>query len=90
MDSHPPSAIITHADFLPHLLELVYDVHESAHHTIIVVGEPDSKIVHDEQARILKFDDLERQGAKLEAVQPSVPGMFLQQWVFFAIYSLSL
>ena len=28
LDSHPPSAIITDAEFLPHLLELIYDIHE--------------------------------------------------------------
>lgn len=78
LENHPPSAIITDAEFLPQLLELVYDTHEGAHHTIIVVGEPSHKATQGLQARILKFEDLERQGAVLEAVQPSTPGKL--QW----------
>lgn len=74
LDHHPPSAIITHAEFLPQLLELVYDTSEGSHHTIIVVGEPNHKVTQGVQARILKFEELERQGAVLEPVQPSTSG----------------
>lgn len=74
LESHPPSAIITHADLLPSLLELVYDTHEGSHHTIIVVGEPNNKVIQGLPVRVLKFEDLEREGALLEAVPPTAPG----------------
>ncbi|EKM55644.1 uncharacterized protein PHACADRAFT_161674 [Phanerochaete carnosa HHB-10118-sp] len=72
LDSHPPSAIITEAEFLPHLLELIYDTNEGSHHTIIVIGEPDVKRAQGlNQVRVLKFSELERQGALLEQAAPS-------------------
>lgn len=75
LENHPPSAIITEAAFLPHLLELIYDSHESSHHTVIVVGEPSTKYAQGlNQIRILKFAELEVQGAQLEQVSPPSPG----------------
>lgn len=72
LDNHPPSAIITEAQFLPHLLELIYDTNEGSHHTIIVVGEPNAKHIKGlKQARVFRFSDLEKQGAQLEQVAPS-------------------
>lgn len=75
MDSHPPSAIITHARFLPHVLELIYDSNESEHHTVIVVGEFDPKIVGKagNAIRLLKWTDVESQGATGEAIMSSAP-----------------
>ncbi|KAI0340515.1 acetyl-CoA synthetase-like protein [Trametopsis cervina] len=74
LDDHPPSAIITHASFLPQLLELVYDANEDSHHTIIVVGDPDEKVLRSSgQARLLRWDDIEGQGAGTEPVQTPAP-----------------
>jgi hypothetical protein len=39
LDTHPPSAIITHAHFVPQLLELIADHHELDNHTLILSGE---------------------------------------------------
>ncbi|KAI0693739.1 acetyl-CoA synthetase-like protein [Cytidiella melzeri] len=74
LEEHPPSAIITHADFLPHLLELVYDANEGSNHVIIVVGEPDAKLIRKlEQTQVLRWDDIESQGAQLDAVVVTTP-----------------
>jgi hypothetical protein len=45
LESHPPSAIVTHASFLPQLLELIYDSAEGEHHTVIVVGDASAPTV---------------------------------------------
>ena len=73
-DEHSPDAIITHAGFLPQLLELLYDANEIPNHTIIVVGQPDTKLVR--QIRILLWDDIERQGAQWEPVEVPTPGWY--------------
>ncbi|TCD65411.1 hypothetical protein EIP91_002710 [Steccherinum ochraceum] len=75
LESHPPSAIVVQADFLPQLLELIHDSNEGTHHTVIVVGEVDvKKYTRGFGAfKLLKWDDVERQGAK-EAVEPRTPG----------------
>ncbi|OCH95584.1 acetyl-CoA synthetase-like protein [Obba rivulosa] len=65
LDTHPPSAIITHAQFLPFLLELIYDSRESSHHKIIVVGEPDGKDVKD--LPLFRFDEIEREGVSIDS-----------------------
>ncbi|KAI0086291.1 acetyl-CoA synthetase-like protein [Irpex rosettiformis] len=76
-DEYSPTAIITHADFLPQLLELVYDANEASNHTIIVVGQPNAKLVRQlAQVRILQWDDIERQGAQLEPVEVPTPDVF--------------
>lgn len=63
LDSHPPSAIVTHGRFLPALLELIYDSHESSHHTIIVVGDfDDNKVQKMGLLRIMKWEDIEGEG----------------------------
>lgn len=65
LDSHPPSAIITHGQFLPALLELIYDSHESSHHTVIVLGDFDEKKVQGMgQIRVLKWEDIELEGGR--------------------------
>jgi len=69
LDTHPPAAIVTHADLLPHLLELIYDSLESDHHTIIVVGEFESNIAESlHQIKLLRWDDVEREGARGDKV----------------------
>ncbi|KAF7796891.1 hypothetical protein EIP86_008076 [Pleurotus ostreatoroseus] len=72
LEEHTPSAIITEAEFLPQLLELVYDMKEGSHYPIIVVGEP--KVRADQAARLLKWEDVERQGAQLPELPPIVSG----------------
>ncbi|KAJ3559882.1 hypothetical protein NM688_g72 [Phlebia brevispora] len=69
LESHPPSAIITEAEFLPQLLELVYDIKEGSHYPIIVVGEPKIKV--DDNMRVFKWEDIERRGAQLPEVPPT-------------------
>ncbi|GJE86971.1 acetyl-CoA synthetase-like protein [Phanerochaete sordida] len=72
LETHPPSAIITEAEFLPQLLELIYDTNEGSHHTVIVVGEPNVKNVQGlNQVRVIKFSDLEKEGAQLDQLAPS-------------------
>lgn len=64
LDRHPPSAIITQVEFLPHLLELVYDSNEGSHHTIIVVGDVNSvTLPRSTNVKIVHWDDIERGGA---------------------------
>ncbi|KAH9951269.1 acetyl-CoA synthetase-like protein [Amylocystis lapponica] len=74
LDTHPPSAIITHADLLPNLLELIYDSHEGAHHVVIVVGDFDhTKIAYSGQIKLLLWEDLERSGAQAEGLPIATP-----------------
>ncbi|KAH9854063.1 acetyl-CoA synthetase-like protein [Lenzites betulinus] len=74
LDRHPPSAIITQAEFLPHLLELVYDSNEGSHHTIIVVGDIDSvALPRSTNVKIVHWDDIERGGAAAD--KPALPAL---------------
>ncbi|CDO70739.1 hypothetical protein BN946_scf184798.g54 [Trametes cinnabarina] len=74
LENHPPSAIITQADFLTQLLEHVYDINESNNHTIIVVGDIDSlKLPRLNNIKIVPWDDLEREGASVEKAALPVP-----------------
>ncbi|KAI0818899.1 hypothetical protein BC629DRAFT_1579348 [Irpex lacteus] len=74
LDEHSPTAIIAHADFLPQLLELLYDANEETNHTIIVVGQPDAKLARQiRQVRVLQWDDIERQGAQSEPIEVPTP-----------------
>lgn len=79
LDEHPPSAIITHAEFLPHLLELIYDdTHEGSHHTVIVIGEFSAKLEKtSDQVRLLRWTQVELQGAQMEQVPASPSGQSL-------------
>lgn len=74
LEQHTPSVIIAEAAFLPQLLELVYDMKEGTHYPIIVVGEHNVKAK--QTARLLKWEDVERQGAQLQEVPPTAPGEF--------------
>ncbi|KAI9064259.1 acetyl-CoA synthetase-like protein [Trametes sanguinea] len=74
LENHPPSAIVTQADFLPQLLEHVYDTNETNNHTIVVVGDIDSlKLPRLHNVRIVKWDDLEREGASVDKPVLPVP-----------------
>lgn len=75
LEAHPPSAIIVGADFLPHLLELIYDAREHDH-KIIVVGRTDTNIQPKaaREVQILNWAQVEADGAQVAnaAAPPSV------------------
>lgn len=74
LETHPPSAIITHADFLPNLLELIYDSHDNDRHTVLVVGDIDTKkFSRTEKLKVLKWEDVERIGAQGDKPPISTP-----------------
>ena len=76
LESHPPSVIITDAEFLPHLLELIYDAHESEHHTIVVVGDADgAKLPKLNNVKILNWDAIEAEGAAATKSPLPLPGL---------------
>ena len=69
LDNHPPSAIITDADFLSHIVEQIYDLNQHSHTTVIVVGDPGrvgAKLA--KEMDLVKFSDVEREGASTPAV----------------------
>ena len=64
LDKHPPSAIITDADFLSHIMEQIYDLNQHHHTAVIVVGDSGSvgaKLAN--EMDLLKFSDIEKEGA---------------------------
>ena len=64
LDNHPPSAIITDADFLSHIIEQIYDLNQHNHTTVVVIGDPGgigTKLMG--EMDLLKFSDIEKQGA---------------------------
>ncbi|KAI8998795.1 acetyl-CoA synthetase-like protein [Trametes punicea] len=74
LETHPPSAIITQADFLLQLLEHIFDLNESSHHTIVVVGEIENlKLPSLNNVRIIRWDDVEHEGASAEKSPLPVP-----------------
>lgn len=76
LQSHPPTAIITHSEHLPQLLELIYDNGElNRNHTIIVVGEPSAQAMATVASRVkvLKWADVEREGVRVEKILSPVP-----------------
>jgi long-chain acyl-CoA synthetase len=81
LESYAPSAIITHAFFLPQLLELVYDTEEkrTTEHIIVVVGEPTPQAMSSvaSNVKILSFANLEREGVKVEKVLSPLPSLFV-------------
>ncbi|CCM03866.1 uncharacterized protein FIBRA_06016 [Fibroporia radiculosa] len=72
IETHPPSVIITHASFLPHLLELILDSNDSTHIAIVVVGESNGKDVPG-HVQLLKWDDVELHGSRLEQLPFATP-----------------
>ncbi|KIM48939.1 hypothetical protein M413DRAFT_438115 [Hebeloma cylindrosporum] len=76
LDSHSPSAIITHAFLLPQLLELIYDSPDrQSQHILILVGEPSTQAMASvaSNVTVLKFADLEREGFKVEKILSPLP-----------------
>ncbi|KAL0947122.1 hypothetical protein HGRIS_013254 [Hohenbuehelia grisea] len=75
LEAFPPSAIITHAEFLPHILELIYDSDEPQQHTIIVVGEPSPKTLASvaSQVRLITWSDIERDGTRVDKIYTAPP-----------------
>jgi long-chain acyl-CoA synthetase len=65
LESHPPSAIVTHAVFVPQLLELIHDSAEHGHHTIIYLGTLTTN-VKSNNVKLINWDALERDGAEGE------------------------
>jgi long-chain acyl-CoA synthetase len=69
LESHLPTAIITHAELLSEILELIYDAGDrSGNHTIIVVGEPSPQAMASVAStiKVLKFPEVEREGVRVE------------------------
>ncbi|KAG7092296.1 hypothetical protein E1B28_008658 [Marasmius oreades] len=78
LDSHPPAAIIAHADLLPHLLEMIYEAHEKENgkgYTIIVVGEPSARTMASvaSKVNVLLWSHVEREGVRVEKTLSPVP-----------------
>lgn len=76
LESHPPSAIITHGYFLSHVLELIYDSNESEHHIVIVVGDYDPNVVGKagNSIKVVKWTDVESAGTSGEPITSVAPG----------------
>ena len=80
LDSHPPTAIVTHAELLPQLLELIYDAGEvGQHHTIVVVGEPTPQAMATvtSTVKVLNWDDVESDGMKVQKNLSPIPSTFI-------------
>ncbi|KAJ7285654.1 acetyl-CoA synthetase [Mycena rebaudengoi] len=76
LESHPPTAIITHASMLTQILELIYDAGEAnRNHTIIVVGEPSPQAMASVASKVtvLKWADIEREGIRVEKIISPLP-----------------
>ncbi|KAJ7109187.1 hypothetical protein C8R44DRAFT_986224 [Mycena epipterygia] len=76
LESHPPSAIITHASMLTQILELIYDAGEAnRNHTIVVVGEPSPQAMASvaSKVKVLKWADVEREGIRVEKIISPLP-----------------
>jgi long-chain acyl-CoA synthetase len=73
LEAHPPSAIIVGADFLPHVLELIYDAREH-HHKIIVVGQSDKNHIPKaaQEVELISWTQVEADGAQVNN-GPSLP-----------------
>lgn len=76
LDSHPPSGIIIDAAFLPHVLELIYDSNELAHHVVVVLGEPDAKTAQmaSKHIKLVRWDDVEAEGKQGQLLASPPPG----------------
>ncbi|KAH9967940.1 acetyl-CoA synthetase-like protein [Russula dissimulans] len=76
LESHPPSAIVVEGNFLPHALELIYELNELDHHLVIVVGETDEKVFSQasKHIKLARWNDLEAQGKAAPVVTSSAPG----------------
>lgn len=83
LESYAPSAIITHALFLPQLLELIYETEEkrTTEYIVVVVGEPTPQAMSSvaSNIKILSFANLEREGVKVEKALSPLPSPSLSQ-----------
>ena len=81
LESYAPSAIITHAFFLPQLLELIYETEEkrTTEYIVVVVGEPTPLAMSSvaSNIKILSFANLEREGVKVEKILSPLPSLSL-------------
>ncbi|KDQ33577.1 hypothetical protein PLEOSDRAFT_1091549 [Pleurotus ostreatus PC15] len=87
LEAHPLSVIITHAEFVSHILELIYDADGQQQYTIIVVGEPTSKTLASvsSKVKVLLWSDVERDGTRADkafAPQPKPSDVYTTS--FFA------
>ncbi|KAH6918885.1 acetyl-CoA synthetase [Coprinopsis sp. MPI-PUGE-AT-0042] len=76
LDSHRPSAIVTHSFMLSSILELIYDSDErDVQYTIILVDEPDNRTLASVASNIsvLKFSDIEREGVRVQKILSPIP-----------------
>ncbi|EAU88139.1 acetyl-CoA synthetase [Coprinopsis cinerea okayama7 len=76
LDSHRPSAIVTHAAMLPGILELIYDSDERQNeYTIVVVDELPREVRAGvaSNIKLLPFEDVEREGVRVEKILSPVP-----------------
>lgn len=78
LDSHPPSAIVIDAAFLPHVLELIYDSNELAHHVVIVLGEPDNRTteIASKHIKLVRWNDIEAEGKQGQPLTSPAAGVF--------------
>ena len=76
LELHPPTAVIVDGSFLPHALELIYDLNESVHHFVIVVGEADKTVLShgSDRVKIVRWADIEAQGKEAAPITSSTPG----------------
>lgn len=84
LESHPPAAIITHADLLPQLLELIYDGDRTGSHTIIVVGDPAPGAMASvaSNIKVLNFAEVEMAGVRVEKIISPLPSKFLEAYSY--------
>ena len=76
LESHPPSAIIIHANLLPHILELIYEVNEFGNQFVVVVGEVDENVLSkaSQHVKLARWADLEAQGKGAPLITSPAPG----------------
>ncbi|KAH9039000.1 acetyl-CoA synthetase-like protein [Lactarius pseudohatsudake] len=76
LEAHPPTAVIVDGSFLSHALELIYDLNESGHHFVVVVGEADKTVFShaSERIKIVHWTDIETQGKEAVPITGPTPG----------------
>jgi hypothetical protein len=90
LENHPPSAIITTLEFLPHVLALIYNSAEHGHHTVIVTGGADLEgTTEAKNVNILRFTDIETAGANGDKIVTQPPPSQFLNLVINASYILT-
>lgn len=76
LESHQPTAIIVDGSFLPHALEPIYELKESLHHFVVVVGEADKTVLSkaSKHVKIVFWADIEAHGKAVAPITPPAPG----------------